>query len=106
MNTLSILLQAQAGGPSMINTIVMFGLIMIIFYFFMIRPQRKKMNDAKKFMENLEKGQRIVTIGGIHGKIEEIKDTTVIITVEGGTKLKIEKRAVSPDSSLLTPDAK
>ncbi|HYG49366.1 MAG TPA: preprotein translocase subunit YajC [Flavobacteriales bacterium] len=82
------------------STIIMFGLILVVFYFFMIRPQQKKMKDAKKFAESLEKGQRIITIGGIHGKIEEVRDTTVIISVEGGTKLKIEKSAISSDRTL------
>jgi len=104
MNLLNILLQQK--GPNMMNTILMFGLILIVFYFFMIRPQQKKMKEAKKFTEGLAKGQRIITIGGIHGKIEEVRDTTLIIVVEGGTKLKIEKRAVSPDSRLLTDDGK
>ena len=106
MNSLSIFLQAKPAGPNMLNTIIMFGLIIVVFYFFMIRPQRKKMKEGQKFMENLSKGQRVVTIGGIHGKIDEIKDTTVIILVEGGMKLKIEKKAISPDSTLLNTDAK
>ena len=103
MNLASLILakQAQASGGNPINTIIMFVLILVIFYFFMIRPQRKKAAEAKKFMEGLAKGQRVVTIGGIHGKIEEVRDTTFIISVEGGVKLKIEKRAVSPDSTLL-----
>lgn len=104
MNLLSVLLQQK--GPNMMNTILMFGLILVVFYFFMIRPQQKKMKEAKKFTESLAKGQRIITIGGIHGKIEEVRDTTLIIVVEGGTKLKIEKRAVSPDSRLLNDDGK
>ena len=101
---LSILLAKEAAGPNPMSSILMFGLILVVFYFFMIRPQTKKMKDARKFAESIEKGQRIVTIGGIHGKIEEVKDTTVIIIVEGGTKLKVEKRAISPDSTLLKPE--
>lgn len=104
MNLLNLLLQQK--GPSTMNTIMMFGLILVVFYFFMIRPQTKKMKDAKKFAEGLTKGQRIVTIGGIHGKIEEVRDTTVIISTEGGGKLKIEKRAVSADNSLIGDEGK
>ncbi len=100
MNLLTILLQQKQGGGAF-STILMFGLILVVFYFFMIRPQQKKMKEARKFSESLEKGQKIVTIGGIHGKIEEVKDTTVIIGVEGGGKLKIEKRAISPDTTTL-----
>jgi preprotein translocase subunit YajC len=65
----------------------------------MIRPQLKKAKDQKKFRENIKVGDKVVTIGGIHAKIAEIQDTTFMITVEGGVKLKIEKNAVSMDSS-------
>ncbi len=95
MNLLSVLL-AEGGGLGI--NVVMFLLIIVVFYFFMIRPQMKKQKEGKKFMESLEKGQKIVTIGGVHGKIEEVRETTLIIGVEGGGKLKVEKRAISPDS--------
>jgi preprotein translocase subunit YajC len=95
MNLLAVLL-AEGGGLGI--NVVMFLLIIVVFYFFMIRPQMKKQKEGKKFMESLEKGQRIVTIGGVHGKIEEVRETTIIIGVEGGGKLKVEKRAISPDS--------
>jgi preprotein translocase subunit YajC len=76
-------------------------LIIVVFYFFMIRPQLKKTKEQKKFRENIKVGDKIVTIGGIHGKISDIQDTTFMITVEGGVKLKLEKNAVSMDSSSL-----
>ncbi len=57
----------------------------------------KKAKDAKKFREELNKGQNIVTIGGVHGKIVEVRDTTLLIEVESRTKLLIEKSAVSPE---------
>ena len=76
-------------------------LIIIVFYFFMIRPQLKKSKDQKKFRENIKAGDKIVTIGGIHGKISDVQETTFIITVEGGVKLKIEKSAISMDSSTM-----
>ncbi|MBA3970916.1 MAG: preprotein translocase subunit YajC [Bacteroidetes bacterium] len=76
-------------------------LIIVVFYFFMIRPQLKKSKDQKKFRENIKVGDKIVTIGGIHGKIADVQETTFMITVEGGVKLKIEKSAVSMDNSNL-----
>ena len=88
---LSILLQSQGGGAAQF---IMLGLIVVVFYLFMIRPQIKKSKEQKKFREALSKGDQIVTIGGVHGKVAEIKDTTVIIEVEGGNRLKIEKSAV------------
>jgi len=72
-------------------------LIMIVFYFFLIRPQMRKAKESKKFREELKKGQNIVTIGGVHGKIVEVRDTTLLIEVESRTKLVIEKSAISPE---------
>lgn len=72
-------------------------LLMVVFYFFMIRPQMKKAKDAKKFKEGIKKGDKVVTIGGIHGKIVEVKDSVVIIDVDGKTKLTLEKNAISPE---------
>ncbi|MDO9184931.1 MAG: preprotein translocase subunit YajC [Bacteroidota bacterium] len=100
MNPTSILLMTggQAGGLGQFIPLI---LIIVVFYFFMIRPQLKKSKDQKKFRANIAKGDKIVTIGGIHGKIIDVQDTTFIIEVEGGHKLKIEKSAVSMDSSTM-----
>jgi preprotein translocase subunit YajC len=81
----------MAGGA---NQLVMIVLMIGVFYFFMIRPQMKKQKELKKFREGLKAGDKIVTIGGVHGKILEIADTTVLIQSEG-TKLRLEKSAVS-----------
>jgi preprotein translocase subunit YajC len=81
----------MAGGA---NNLVMIVLMIGVFYFFMIRPQMKKQKELKKFREGLKAGDKIVTIGGIHGKILEISDATVLIQSEG-TKLRLEKSAVS-----------
>lgn len=70
-------------------------LVVVVFYFFMIRPQMKKQKELKKFRENLQVGDKIVTIGGIHGKILEVADTTVLLSCESSTKLRVEKSAVS-----------
>ena len=91
----SILLQVEGGGGY--AQFIMLGLIVVVFYMFMIRPQIKKSKQQKKFREELSKGDNVVTIGGLHGKISEIKDTTVIIDVEGGNRLKVEKSAVSSE---------
>jgi len=71
---------------------------MLVFYFFMIRPQMKKNKEAKNFRASLEKGSHVVTIGGIHGKVLDIQDRTVLIATEQG-KLKVEKTALSANSS-------
>lgn len=69
-------------------------LIVVVFYFFMIRPQMKKQKELKNFRANLKVGDKVVTIGGVHGKILEIRDTTIVISSEG-TKLVFEKSAIS-----------
>jgi preprotein translocase subunit YajC len=76
---------------------IAFPLILVVMYFFMIRPQQKKAKDAQKFKETIDKGQKIVTIGGIHARIIEVKEKTFVIEVGGSTKMEIEKSAVSPE---------
>lgn len=78
----------------------MFGLMFVVFYLFIIRPQSKKAKDDQKFREELKKGDRVVTIGGIHGKVAEVKDTTIMLDVGEGKRLKIEKSAISRDNSV------
>lgn len=102
MNFLNLILMAnpqggQGGGGAM--SFLPLLLIIFIFYFFMIRPQMRKNKEMRKFRENLKKGDKIITIGGIHGKIVEVDETTFIIEVEGQNRLKIERSAVAMDSS-------
>jgi preprotein translocase subunit YajC len=85
----------QGGGYQMIIFLV---LMIGIFYFFMIRPQQKKQKQMQNFRESLTKGDKIVTIGGIHGKIVNIEDDTFVIEVEDGGKLRIDKAAVAIDA--------
>jgi len=73
--TATILLQAAGGGLG-IQQLVVFGLIAIVFYFFMIRPQVKKQKDQKKYVNELKKGDKVVTTAGIHGRIVDVNDTT------------------------------
>lgn len=94
---LSILLQAQSGGS--MTSILMMVLIFGVFYFFMIRPQQKKQKELKKYREALQKGDSVVTIGGIHGKIVEVKDTTVVVKIANETEIKLEKSAISMDAT-------
>ena len=86
-----IMLTAEAQGT---HTLLFFGLIFLVMYFFMIRPQVKKQKKEKKFRSELKKGDSVITIGGIHGKITEVKENTVIIE-NYGVKMKIEKSAIS-----------
>ncbi len=92
MNTTLLMAQQEGGNP--MGSIIMMGLIFLIFYFFMIRPQNKKAKETKKFRESIKKGDKIVTLGGIHGKVVQANDKTLIIESEG-SRLKIERSAVS-----------
>lgn len=98
---LSILLQASAaGGGGITQTLIMMGLIMVVFYFFMIRPQMTKAKEEKTFREGIQKGDKVITVCGIHGKVLEVRDTNVVMEVEGGTKLKVEKSGISREHSV------
>ena len=100
MNLSSILLQTTTSGSGMgYMQIIPLLLIVVVFYFFFIRPQMKRSKDQKKFRESLQKGQKVITIGGIHGRIVEIQDTTVTIEVEGQVRLRVEKSAIAIDNT-------
>ena len=86
-----ILLAVNSGSINMIMILLMF----VVMYFFMILPQMRKGKAQKKFWGELKKGDQIITSGGIHGKITDMKDAAVILETEGGGKLKIEKSAIS-----------
>ncbi|MFZ9938777.1 MAG: preprotein translocase subunit YajC [Bacteroidia bacterium] len=97
------------GGPASANPIMSllpWILIFVVIWFFMIRPQRKKDKEQKLFRDQLGKGRWVITIGGVHGKILEVSETTLVIETEGQGRLKIEKSAVSVDSTLAAyPDS-
>jgi len=100
LNTI-LLMAPQGEGDSGFTALLPLLLIIVIFYFFMIRPQVKKQKEQRKFREALQKGDKIVTIGGIHGKIVEMQETTCTIEVEGSVRLKVEKSAISPTGPTL-----
>ena len=99
MTFANIILQASSPGGGAMGQLVMILLIVVIFYFFMIRPQMKKAKTEKQFKEGLVKGDKVVTIGGVHGKIIEVADTTFLIEVDSNVKLRIEKTAVSAEAT-------
>lgn len=103
MNLIHILLfappQGTEGGSSGFLSFLPLVLIILVFYLFFIRPQMRKGKEQKKFRENLKKGDKVVTIGGIHGKILEIDETTVILEVSNQVKIMFEKSAVAMDTS-------
>ncbi|RZK50282.1 MAG: preprotein translocase subunit YajC [Pedobacter sp.] len=92
----TVLLQAD---NSMVPSFITMGLIMIILYFFMMRPQLKKAKEHKKLVGDLKVGDKVVTTAGIHGKIVGTNETTFLIEVEGGTKIRFEKSAIALDAT-------
>jgi preprotein translocase subunit YajC len=93
----SILLQAQGGSPW--SSFIFFGAIILVFYFFMIRPQQKKAKDQKKFIEEIKRGDYVVTIGGAHGTIAELEGDTFVLEVEKGGRIRFNKSAISMEST-------
>jgi len=94
----SILLQASSGAGGLMSFLPMI-LIVVVFYFFMIRPQMKKQKDHKKYIEELGVNSKIVTTAGIHGRIVEVSDTTFLVDVGSGIKIRFDKSAVALDAS-------
>ena len=102
----TVLAQAAAGGSGILGQVFLFGSIILIMYFFMIRPQQKKQKESKKFIEEIKKGDEVVTIGGLHGKVCSVEGDTVLLELDRGLKVKVEKSAISLDFSKKTETKK
>ncbi len=85
----------KAGPLGMLGSILPLLLIIVIFYFFMIRPQNKKQKETEKMLNALKKGDKVVTIGGIHGVVSSVKENTVIVKVDDGCKIEFNRSAIS-----------
>lgn len=96
-NLLFVIAQEKPTGSIM--TFLPLILIMVVFYFFMIRPQMKKQKELTKFRSALQKGDKVVTTGGIYGKITEIKDNVLQLEVAPDVRLKVDKSVVLKDMS-------
>lgn len=102
-NLLSVLLMAPAGeGQSPYMSFVFLLLIILVFYFFMIRPQMKKQKDLRNYREALQKGDKVITTGGIYGKIVDVKENVILMEVADNIRLRVDKSAILKDSSDLT----
>ena len=101
MNNLFILLQEQAPqqGGSMWSSMIFIVLLIVVFWLFFILPQSKKAKEEQKFRDELKKGDKVVTIGGFHGKITEVKETTVMLSVSPNVEVEIEKTALVKDGA-------
>jgi preprotein translocase subunit YajC len=98
MNTILMMQpQGQESNPWM--SMLPLLLIIVVFYFFMIRPQMKRQKEIRKFREGLAKGDKVVTTGGIYGKITEVKETTVILEVAKDVNITVDKAGIIKDMS-------
>ena len=93
---LSIIAQTQP-GQNMFSMFLPMILIIVVFYFFMIRPQMKRQKELQKFRSALQRGDKVVTTGGLYGKIEEIKDNIIMLEIAPGIKVKVDKSVVLKD---------
>ena len=92
----TVLLQAQQGG--MWTSLIMIVLIFVVMYFFMIRPNVKKQKEIKKFRDGLSVNDKVITAGGIYGKIKDIKEKTILLEISDNVKIKIDKNSVYPSA--------
>jgi preprotein translocase subunit YajC len=92
-----------AGGGSMVSTFVMFGAIFLIFYFMIIRPQQKRAKEREKLLSSIEKGDKVITSGGVHGTVAGVEEKTILLQVTENVKLKVERSAIA---TILNKDMK
>lgn len=96
---LTILLQEAQAPKSMWSSLVWIVLLIVVFWLFFIRPQSKKAKEQQKFRDELKKGDKVVTIGGFHGKITEVKENTVMVSLAPEVTVEIEKSALVQNAS-------
>ncbi|MBQ3825076.1 MAG: preprotein translocase subunit YajC, partial [Spirochaetaceae bacterium] len=95
MSFTQLLLQVDAAQGNALMMPITLVLIIVIFYFFMIRPENKKRKETEKMIAALKKGDKVVTIGGIHGVVSQPKENTIIVKVDDGTKIEFNRSAIS-----------
>ena len=97
LNTIILMMGSQEGEGNQLMNFLPLILIVLVFYLFFIRPQMKKSKDQRKFREALKKGDKVITIGGIHGKITEVTEKTITLDVGNQTHMTFEKSAIAAD---------
>ena len=85
----------EGGGSGLISTLIMFGAIFLIFYFMIIRPQQKRSKEKEKMLSNLEKGDKVLTSGGIHGIVSGLEEKTALLQISDNVKIKVERSAIA-----------
>lgn len=98
------LLQASGGSPY--SMIIMMVAVFAVMYFFMIRPQMKRQKELRKFQEALQKGDSVLVAGGIFGKVHEVRGESIIVEIDGSTKIRVLKSSVYRDAADATQGQK
>ena len=99
MNSLVLMAADSTSSASLTSSLIMFALIILIFYFLIYRPQKKRDKEAKAMLAAMKKGDKVVTIGGIHGTIVTVKDKTVVVKVDDSARIEFSKEAISSVTS-------
>lgn len=98
-----LMMQPEGQDANPLMSFLPLLLIVVVFYFFMIRPQMKRQKETRKFREGLAKGDKVVTTGGIYGKITEIKETTIVLEIAKDVLIKVDKNGIIKDMSDVQP---
>lgn len=97
IDLIALFMQPQQGdgGGGITSTLIMFGLIFLIFYFMIIRPQQKRQKERQKMLDAIKKGDKVITAGGVHGTVVGVEDRTILVQIADNVKVKVERGSVS-----------
>lgn len=97
---------SQDGGPGLISNLILFGSIILIFYFMIIRPQQKRAKERQKLIDSMKKGDKVVTASGIYGTIAGLDEKTVLVQIADNVKVKLDRSAIATIISESEPEKK
>jgi len=96
----------QDGGPGLMSNLILFGSIILIFYFMIIRPQQKRAKERQKLIDSMKKGDKVVTASGIYGTIAGLDEKTVLVQIADNVKVKLDRSAIASIVSESEPEKK
>jgi len=103
---IAFLFQQGNGMTGLVSSLLPFVLIILVFYFLILRPQQKKQKARQRLLESVKKGDKVITSGGIHGTVEGVEDKTVLVKISDNTKVKMDRSAISAIVGLTPGDSK
>jgi len=103
---LFLLQQPEGGATSLLTSLLPFALIILVFYFLILRPQQKRQKERAKLLEGVKKGDKVITSAGIHGTVEGIEDNAVLVKIADNVKVKMEKSAIGTIVGLMDTNPK